>query len=79
MNFGSSKRVLNFYDLMLYVALVRKYLRLMALLILHVPTIWHGRLRLLTARLLLPLAVMVDSLSLPLDTDKVFHDSTSTM
>lgn len=30
---GINKRVLNFYDLMLYVALVRKYLRLMVLLV----------------------------------------------
>jgi succinoglycan biosynthesis transport protein ExoP len=72
---GSNKRVLNFYDLMLYVALVRKYLRLMVLLV--------------CACMLCGLAVYVysrpvyyshstvevDSLSLPLDTDKVFHDS----
>jgi len=75
MNFGSSKRVLNFYDLMLYVALVRKYLRLMALLICM--CLLFGMAVYVYSR---PVyfshsLVMVDSLSLPLDTDKVFHDS----
>jgi polysaccharide biosynthesis transport protein len=75
MTFGQNKKVLNFYDLMLYVALVRKYLRLMVLLIcmcmlcglavyVYSRPVYYSHS-----------TVEVDSLSLPLDTDKVFHDS----
>jgi capsular exopolysaccharide synthesis family protein len=71
---GLNKRVLNFYDLMLYVALVRKHLRLMILLIcmsllvglavyVYSRPIYYSRS-----------TIRVDSLSLPLDTDKVYHD-----
>jgi capsular exopolysaccharide synthesis family protein len=71
---GQNKRVLNFYDLMLYVALVRKYLRLMALLICM--CLLAGLAVYVYSR---PVyyshsTIDVDSLSLPLDTDKVFHD-----
>jgi capsular exopolysaccharide synthesis family protein len=71
---GLNKRVLNFYDLMLYVALVRKHLRLMVLLFcmcllgglvvyVYSRPVYYSRSM-----------VHVDSLSLPLDTDKVYHD-----
>jgi len=71
---GLNKRVLNFYDLMLYVALVRKHLRLMCLLVcmcllcglvvyVYTRPIYYSRS-----------IVKVESLSLPLDTDKIYHD-----
>jgi capsular exopolysaccharide synthesis family protein len=71
---GLNKRVLNFYDLMLYVALVRKHLRLMVLLICM--SLLCGLVAYVYSR---PVyysrsIVQVDSLSLPLDTDKVYHD-----
>jgi succinoglycan biosynthesis transport protein ExoP len=71
---GLNKRVLNFYDLMLYVALVRKHLRLMVLLVcmslLCGVVLYVYSRPVFYARSI----VQVDSLSLPLDTDKVYHD-----
>lgn len=71
---GLNKRVLNFHDLMLYVALVRKHLRLMVLLVcmcllaglvvyVYSRPVYYSRS-----------VIQVDSLGLPLDTDKVYHD-----
>jgi succinoglycan biosynthesis transport protein ExoP len=71
---GLNKRVLNFYDLMLYVALARKHLRLMILLVcmcelgglavyIYSRPVFYSKS-----------VIAVDSLGLPLDTDKVFHD-----
>src|SRR5438105_5534820 len=72
---GLKKRVFNFHDLLMYVALVRKHLRLMALLI--VLCLMAGMVYYIYAK---PVfysrsLVRVDSLALPLDTDKIFHDS----
>jgi capsular exopolysaccharide synthesis family protein len=71
---GLNKRVLNFYDLMLYVALVRKHLRLMVLLLCM--SLLFGLVVYVYSR---PVyysrsTIAVDSLSLPMDTDKVYHD-----
>jgi capsular exopolysaccharide synthesis family protein len=71
---GLNKRVLNFHDLMLYIALVRKHLRLMVLLVCM--SLLFGVVLYTYSR---PVyfshsTVLVDSLSLPLDTDKVYHD-----
>ena len=71
---GLNKRVFNFYDLMLYVALVRKHLRLMVLLVCMAllgglaayiysrPVYWSKSV------------VQYSSLSLPMDSDSVYHD-----
>jgi capsular exopolysaccharide synthesis family protein len=71
---GLNKRVLNFYDLMLYVALIRKHLRLMVLLVcmcllFGIAVYVYSRPVYYSKSL-----IQVDSLSLPLDTDHVFHD-----
>lgn len=71
---GLNKRVLNFYDLMLYVALVRKHLRLMVLLVCM--CLLGGLAAYAYSR---PIyyshsIIDIDSVSLPLDSDKVFHD-----
>ena len=71
---GINKRVLNFYDLMLYVALVRKHARLMVLLVcmsmLAGMTVFVYSKQVFYSKS----TIHVDSLSLPLDTDSVYHD-----
>jgi len=72
---GLNKRVLNFYDLMLYVALVRKHLRLMVLLVcmcllVGLAVYVYSRPVYFSRSL-----VHVDQLALPVDTDSVYHDS----
>jgi len=75
---GLNKRTLNFYDLMLYVALARKHLRLMVLLVcmcllaglvvyVYSRPVYYSRS-----------LVQVDSLGRPLDTDSVYHDGNLT-
>ena len=72
---GLNKRVLNFYDLMLYVALARKHLRLMILLVcaslLAGLTVYIYTRPVYFSRSL----VRVDELALPVDSDSVYHDS----
>jgi polysaccharide biosynthesis transport protein len=71
---GLNKRVLNFYDMMLYAALIRKHVRLMVLLVcmcllaglavyVYSRPVYYSRS-----------IVQVDSLGLPLDSDTVYHD-----
>ena len=69
-----NKRVVNFYDLMIYVALVRKHLRLMVLLVCM--CLLFGLTLYLYSR---PIyysnaIVQFDYLNLPLDSDAIFHD-----
>jgi capsular exopolysaccharide synthesis family protein len=71
---GLNKRAFNFYDLMLYAALIQKHARLMILLVCM--TLMGGLVVYVYSR---PVyysrsIVEVDSLSLPLDSDKVYHD-----
>jgi polysaccharide biosynthesis transport protein len=72
---GLNKRVFNFYDLMLYVALARKHLRLMVLLVcmcllaglavyVYSRPVYYSRS-----------LVRVDETPLPVDSDTVYHDS----
>jgi capsular exopolysaccharide synthesis family protein len=72
---GLNKRVINFYDLMLYVALARKHLRLMVLLVcmcllaglavyVYSRPVYYSRS-----------LVKVDETPLPVDSDAVYHDS----
>jgi capsular exopolysaccharide synthesis family protein len=71
---GLNKRALNFYDLMLYVALVRKHLRLMVLLVCM--CMLMGLVVYIYSRPVFyaHAMVQVDSLGRPLDTDTVYHD-----
>jgi capsular exopolysaccharide synthesis family protein len=71
---GLNKRVFNFHDLLMYVALVHKHLRLMVLLVCM--CLLGGLVVYVYSR---PVyyshsLIAVDSLSLPDDTDKVYHD-----
>ena len=72
---GLNKRVVNFQDLMLYVALARKHLRLMVLLVcmsllaglavyVYSRPVYFSRSQ-----------IRVDELALPVDSDSVYHDS----
>ena len=71
---GINKKVINFYDLMLYVALVRKHLRLMILLVcmclMGGLTVYVYSRPVYFARAY----VRVDQLALPVDSDSVYHD-----
>jgi succinoglycan biosynthesis transport protein ExoP len=71
---GINKRGLNFYDLMLYAALVRKHVRLMLLLICM--SLLCGLVVYIYSRPVYysKALIHVDSLALPLDTDKIYHD-----
>jgi succinoglycan biosynthesis transport protein ExoP len=71
---GLNKRVLNFHDLMMYVALVRKHLRLMILLMCM--SLMAGLVVYVYSRPVYysKAAVQVEMLGQPLDTDKVYHD-----
>jgi capsular exopolysaccharide synthesis family protein len=71
---GLNKRVLNFYDLMLYVALIRKHLRLMVLLVCMCLLVGLAVYVYSRPVYYSHSTVEVDSLGLPLDTDKVYHD-----
>jgi len=72
---GLKKRVFNFHDLMMYVALVRKHIRLMVLLVclmLLVGLNWYVFARpVFVARAL----VRLDYIVQPLDTDKLYRDA----
>jgi capsular exopolysaccharide synthesis family protein len=73
---GLKKRAFNLYDLMMYVAIARKHLRLMALLI--ALSVMAGMAIYVFQR---PVyysksVVRIDRLVRPLDTDKVYHDAT---
>lgn len=72
---GLHKRVFNFHDIVLYIALVRKHLRLMVLLIcmcmLAGLAVYLYSRPVYTSRSL----VQVDELALPEDSDTVYHDS----
>jgi len=72
---GLNKRVINFYDLMLYVALARKHLRLMVLLVcmcvLAGLAVYVYSRPVYYARAL----VRVDETPLPVDSETVYHDS----
>jgi len=72
---GLNKRVINFYDLMLYVALARKHLRLMVLLVcmclLGGLAIYVYSRPVFYSRSL----IKVDEMPLPVDSDTVYHDS----
>jgi hypothetical protein len=72
---GLNKRVLNFYDIMLYAALLRKHLRLMVLLVcmcllagvaayVYSRPVYFARSH-----------IRMNNLPLPMDSDSVFHDS----
>src|SRR5579862_9246704 len=72
---GVKKRVFNFHDLMMYVAIARKHLRLITLLLclslLACMTYYIFAMPVYYARSLVKIQYTV----LPLDSEKMFHDS----
>jgi capsular exopolysaccharide synthesis family protein len=73
---GLNKRTLNFHDLLLYVAMMRKHLRLMILLVCM--CLLGGLAAYIYSRpvYFARAYVRLDELALPVDSDNVYHDST---
>jgi hypothetical protein len=72
---GLKKRALNLHDVFMYVALARKHARLMALLMCF--SLLCGLVYYIYARpvYLSKALVEMDYMPLPMDTEKLFHDS----
>lgn len=72
---GIKKRVLNLHDVFMYVALARKHVRLMVLLLCF--TMLSGLVYYIYARPVYysKALVRMDYVPLPMDTEKLFHDS----